>query len=78
MTASFPSFPRLALSAACLALTSSAAVFNAYAEGHAPDAYPDASASDPVRVGWMIGSPPPADRIVRFDDGSYFRFPALR
>ena len=24
------------------------------------------------------GAPPPPDRMVRFDDGSYFRFPALR
>ncbi len=38
----------------------------------------DAAASDPARMEWMVGSPPPADRIVRFDDGSYFRFPALR
>lgn len=40
--------------------------------------YPDAAASDPAKMGWMVGSPPPPDRIVRFDDGSYFRFPALR
>lgn len=40
--------------------------------------YPDAAASDPVKLGWMVGSPPPADRILRFDDGSYFRFPAMR
>ena len=26
----------------------------------------------------MVGSPPPADRILRFDDGSYFRFPQMR
>jgi len=39
---------------------------------------PDAVASDPVRLGWMVGSPPPADRTLRFDDGSYFRFPAMR
>jgi len=44
----------------------------------AQTAYPDAAASDPVRMGWMVGSPPPADRVLRFDDGSYFRFPALR
>jgi len=40
--------------------------------------YPDAIESDPARLGWMVGSPPPPDRIVRFDDGSYFRFPAMR
>ena len=40
--------------------------------------FPDAAASDPAKLGWMIGSPPPADRILRFEDGSYFRFPAMR
>jgi CubicO group peptidase (beta-lactamase class C family) len=44
-----------------------------------PDAVPlDAVASDPVALGWMQGSPPPADKQVRFDDGSMFRFPQLR
>lgn len=40
--------------------------------------FPDAIASDPARLGWMVGSPPPPDRILRFDDGSYFQFPAMR
>lgn len=40
--------------------------------------YLDAEESDPVKMGWMVGSPPPADRIARFDDGSFFQFPALR
>lgn len=40
--------------------------------------YLDAAQSDPVKMGWMIGSPPPANRIPRFDDGSFFQFPALR
>ncbi|MCU1750199.1 serine hydrolase domain-containing protein [Pseudomonas sp. 6D_7.1_Bac1] len=40
--------------------------------------FPDAAASDPATLGWMVGTPPPADRIVRFEDGSYFKFPALR
>lgn len=47
------------------------------AEGH-PDRFPDARASDPAAMGWMRGSPPAPDRIVRFEDGSYWRFPALR
>ncbi len=38
----------------------------------------DAVASDPAKLGWMVGSPPPADRQLRFDDGSYFQFPAMR
>lgn len=40
--------------------------------------YPDAAASDPATLGWMVGDPPPEDRILRFEDGSYFRFPAMR
>jgi CubicO group peptidase (beta-lactamase class C family) len=47
------------------------------AKGNQPS-FPDAVASDPEELGWMVGSPPPADRIIRFDDGSYFRFPAWR
>ena len=38
----------------------------------------DAHASDPVRLSWMVGSPPPADRVIRFSDSSFFRFPATR
>ena len=47
------------------------------AEDNSPTV-PDAVASDPARLGWMVGSPPPAERTLRFDDGSYFRFPAMR
>ncbi|WP_235033968.1 serine hydrolase [Pantoea sp. 18069] len=38
----------------------------------------DAAASDPVKLGWMVGAPPPPDKQLRFDDGSYFQFPAMR
>ncbi|MCX2720609.1 serine hydrolase domain-containing protein [Lentiprolixibacter aurantiacus] len=34
--------------------------------------------SDPVKMGWMQGFPPPQDKIVSAIDGSFFRFPALR
>ncbi|MDJ0681050.1 MAG: serine hydrolase [Xenococcaceae cyanobacterium MO_167.B52] len=34
--------------------------------------------SDPNTLGWMKGSPPPPDKIIRFEDGSYFQFPQLR
>ena len=37
-----------------------------------------AEESDPVRMGWMVGSPPPPDRIIRYEDDSYFRFPMTR
>ena len=38
----------------------------------------DARASDPVTMGWMVGSPPPPDKMIRFADGSWFRFPQSR
>lgn len=34
--------------------------------------------SDPVKIGWMQGNPPAADKIVRFEDGSYRKFPQIR
>lgn len=37
-----------------------------------------AAESDPVRLGWMFGSPPPPARRIRFEDGSCFRFPQTR
>jgi len=37
-----------------------------------------AQESDPVKMGWMQGFPPPADKIVTAIDGSFFQFPALR
>jgi CubicO group peptidase (beta-lactamase class C family) len=40
--------------------------------------FPDAIASDPAKLGWMVGSPPPPNRRIHFDDGSYFQFPAWR
>ncbi len=41
-------------------------------------AIPDAINSDPAELGWMVGSPPPADRMVHLYDGSYLQFPAIR
>ena len=34
--------------------------------------------SDPNVLGWMQGSPPPPDKIIRFEDGSYFKYPQMR
>lgn len=34
--------------------------------------------SDPIKMGWMQGSPPAADKQLKFADGSFFVFPALR
>ena len=62
-------WPRLAsLAAACLTASTLAQ----------PAPPPDAQASDPAKLGWMVGSPPPADRIVRKEDGSFYRFPQFR
>jgi CubicO group peptidase (beta-lactamase class C family) len=38
----------------------------------------DAKASDPVVMGWMVGAPPPPEKMVRFADGSWFEFPRTR
>lgn len=43
-----------------------------------PSPFPDARASDPRALGWMQGHPPPRDRLVRFADGSHYRFPQTR
>nr|WP_162230647.1 serine hydrolase [Nitratireductor soli] len=37
-----------------------------------------AEESDPVKLEWMVGAPPPADKIIRFSDPDYFSFPKLR
>ncbi|OOG17800.1 6-aminohexanoate hydrolase [Sphingobacterium sp. CZ-UAM] len=37
-----------------------------------------AADSDPNKLGWMQGFPPPQDRIISALDGTFFKFPALR
>lgn len=44
----------------------------------AQPAVPDAAASDPARMGWMQGSPPAPDKLIRWSDGSFYKFPQLR
>jgi CubicO group peptidase (beta-lactamase class C family) len=39
---------------------------------------PNAMASDPVALGWMVGTPPPPDKTILFADGSFYRFPQTR
>ncbi len=34
--------------------------------------------SDPAKMGWMLGSPPPPARTIRADDGSFLNFPQIR
>lgn len=38
----------------------------------------DAAASDPVELGWMIGSPPPPDKVISPDDPRNGAFPRTR
>ncbi len=40
--------------------------------------YLDAAASDPTRMGWMQGSPPPIERQIRFEDDRALGFPQNR
>ncbi|ULT23144.1 hypothetical protein KUH03_28505 [Sphingobacterium sp. E70] len=40
--------------------------------------FPSAVDSDPSKLGWMTGFPPPQDRIISALDGTFFKFPALR
>lgn len=74
----FVSSTRMALAAVSLVWVCGATAPNAHADSPSNATVLDAEASDPAKLGWMVGSPPPADRIIRFGDGSYFRFPAMR
>ncbi len=40
--------------------------------------YLDDAASDPNLLGWMQGSPPPPDKIIRFADDNFLSFPRSR
>jgi len=40
--------------------------------------YPDSMSSDPVKLGWMQGSPPPANRLITHPQSNFFSFPKLR
>jgi CubicO group peptidase (beta-lactamase class C family) len=59
-----------------MALASSALAFTAMAQQPAPVL--SAQDSDPAKLGWMVGSPPPRDKQIRKDDGSSYRFPQFR
>jgi hypothetical protein len=40
--------------------------------------YLDGTASDPILLGWMQGSPPPPDKVIRFEDDQFLNFPRHR
>jgi CubicO group peptidase (beta-lactamase class C family) len=62
---------------ACASLIAGLAATAALAQS-APPALPTAEQTDPVKLGWMVGSPPPPDKIIRFADGSFYTFPKFR
>lgn len=39
---------------------------------------PSAADSDPVKLGWMLGSPPPPEKVVQMATGGTVRFPQTR
>jgi hypothetical protein len=55
-----------------------AAAQMAGAQQPAAPKFPDATASDPVALGWMVGSPPPPDKLIQFANGSFYSFPRFR
>ena len=55
------------------------AVLGLLAPAHAqPSAYPSAEASDPEKMGWMTGFPPPPDKLITQPESDFFSFPKLR
>ena len=48
------------------------------AQGDDAQAFLDFGASDPIVLGWMVGSLPPSDKIIRFEDGTFRHFPESR
>ena len=59
-------------------LLASACVAQAPPPVPAPAPPLDAAASDPITLGWMLGSPPPTEKQVRWDDASMWSFPRTR
>ena len=66
---------------ACSVVMALALLTMAIADEHTPetaDVVWTAENSDPNTWQWMEGSPPPADKIIRFDDNSFAQFPQWR
>ncbi len=51
---------------------------NSSAQNNQEKQYLSAGESDPIKMGWMQGFPPPEDKRLKLADGSFFKFPALR
>lgn len=53
-------------------------LFTASIQAQEKNEFLSAKESDPVKMGWMQGFPPPKDKVLNVADGSFFTFPALR
>lgn len=40
--------------------------------------WPSAEQTDPEKLGWMVGSPPPVEKRISHANGSYYKFPQFR
>ncbi len=49
-----------------------------WAQANGTATMPTAEQTDPIKLGWMIGSPPPPDKVIRWADGSFYTFPKFR
>ena len=62
----------------CLAVTFAHLMLIASAGQVAAAETLDATASDPNNMAWMVGFPPPADKLIAYPSSNYFSFPRLR
>ncbi|MCK9230157.1 MAG: beta-lactamase family protein [Syntrophales bacterium] len=54
-------------------------VFCFFAQSNAqPGSYPGAEKTDPGRMGWMKGFPPPPEKLIMQPEADFFSFPKLR
>ncbi len=60
------------------ALLAAATLGASMAEAQTPPPPPSAAASDPAKLGWMVGSPPPPDKLILYANMSHMSFPRLR
>ncbi|WP_418642329.1 serine hydrolase domain-containing protein [Vibrio chaetopteri] len=63
---------RIAITLLTLALSSLS-----YANSAPSDAL-DAEASDPIKMKWMVGFPPPKDKLIMQPESDFFSFPKMR
>lgn len=47
-------------------------------QAQTPPKLPTAQETDPVKLGWTQGSPPPANKVVQFANGRFYAFPQFR